>query len=163
MQTEKHLKLALTWLFCRGVAIDKLSLPLEYLNSQHLQELLLDNIHALKGTISVTCKDDISIFGSAAQFIRQVLVDRVDNATLYLTPNRVSHRLPLNLLPFRKLKQLAWIEYQETTDGQCLVSSVENNPLLESLRVCRAGLLPPGFFLALSQRSSTAIPSKRSG
>jgi hypothetical protein len=148
MQSGKKLELALTGLFYRDVAIDRLSLVLDYLSSQYLQELLVDNVHALKGSISVACHGDIGIFSSAAYFIPEVLVDRVDSAVLSLSPYRV-HNVLLNALPFHKLKILAWSEFQLTINGHCLVATIERNPRLEELSVDRDAPFPAGFFPAL--------------
>jgi hypothetical protein len=54
-----------------------------------------------------------------------------------------------NVLPFHKLKSLAWSEFQVTTDGSCLVATIENNPRLEELSVSQDVPFTDGFLQAL--------------
>jgi hypothetical protein len=154
MQAAEKLECALSWLFDRGLTLHRMSLQLEFLKSGHLQELLADNIHAVKRGVQVSCSD-VTILSTTAYFLRQVLMDKVKIAEIQLGPECTPHDLPANLLPFHKLKKLSWLESERETNGHSLLSAIKNNPALEILVVRRHGQLPDGLFDALSLRCLT--------
>jgi hypothetical protein len=155
MQSVDQLQFALSWVFSRGILIDSMGLQLEFLQSGDLQKLFAGNIHAIKGGITILCSEDFTALSTAAYFIQQVLVDKVDNVGIALLRGSTPAHLPGGFLPFHQMKFLSWSESQPQTDGQCLVSTIANSLLLEGLDVCRDGNLPAGFFEALSLRSET--------
>jgi hypothetical protein len=86
MRSVNKLEFALTWLFRRGATIKTMILELEYLKSGQLQGLLADNIQAVKGGVTLLCSDDLTVLSTAAYFIRQVLIDKVESVVVALSP-----------------------------------------------------------------------------
>jgi hypothetical protein len=155
IKTVDHLGFALSWIFSRGIFIDTMCLQLEFLKSGSLQNLLADYIDNIKGDISVSCSEDLTMLSTAAYFIRQVLDAKVDNVLITLPPT--PEHLPDDFLPFHNMKFLSWSESQPETDGQCLVSVIASSARLDGLCVRRDEHLPEGFFEALSRRRDNLL------
>jgi hypothetical protein len=137
MQTVDQLGFGLAWAFSCDITVDTMCLQLEYLKSGSLQKLLADNIHAIKGGITVSCSKDLNLLSTVAYFIRQVLDDKVDAVEISFLPGFTPKHLPDDFLPFQHVKFLTWSESNLQTGG--LAAAIVRNTQLEGLEVHRDG------------------------
>jgi hypothetical protein len=146
------LEQSLKWLIPRGILIKNMTLRLQYLQVQSLRQLLAANVQAFRDDFHICHANDSNIL-TVFSLVGPSLADAVNYFSISSAHAHMSEIVTSNVrLPFRHLRRFAW--YRPAVDGQCLLSVLEDNYLLEELDVCMRHL-PGGFMAALTLRGTT--------
>lgn len=120
---------ALEWLFRRGVTFRSLSLPLEYLASNSLQTLVVQNFNALVGEFRISCFAELTMLISGTD-IHPALASKVTDLAISVRYDRAQQStlgagaavIPVTILrqPFSNLKRLPGTQLGLTDNMFCL-------------------------------------------
>jgi hypothetical protein len=152
--TVIHRELCWKWLFSRGFTSKIIVLDEEYFQFPPLKNLLVKNAHALSEGLKTPGFNHSSLL-TFLSTTPPALLDKVRYFSLFSweTPLPPTRELPYVRLPFHQLRSFKW--HSLGIDHQCLIAALEDNSMLERLRVYVDIPLPVAFFPALSLRGST--------
>jgi hypothetical protein len=142
------------WLFSRGFISKIIVLDDEYFQFPPLKMLLVKNADALSEGLKTPGFNHCSLL-TFLHTTPSALLDKVRYFSLSSceTPAQPTPELPNVRLPFHQLRSFEW--HSPGIDHQCLISALEDNSMLERLRVYVDIPLPVAFFPALFLRGST--------
>jgi hypothetical protein len=139
-----------------------LSLPLEYLASNSLQTLVVQNFNALVGEFRISCFAELTMLISGTD-IHPALASKVTDLAISVRYDRAQQStlgagaavIPVTILrqPFSNLKRFTW--YATGTDGQYVLSVLASNPQLEEFSIGFQDKLPAGLIPAVVLRGAT--------
>jgi hypothetical protein len=146
-------ELSWKWLFSRGFKSKRITFDKVYYESTNIQELIVEYTHAQTEGVKTPGFDHSGVL-TFLSTTPPALLDKVRDFSLSSCETQASTSgLPNVRLPFHQLRHFGW--RSPDIDHQCLISALEDNPLLEGLRVHVDAGLPPAFFPTLSLRRAT--------